>query len=75
MHTDNNMDQQPVIARLRDFDRSSGNLAERALFNYRPVVVLLCLMVTLLLGFQAIHLKLNASFEKMIPTTHPYVVN
>jgi len=69
------MDQQPVIARLRDFDRSSGKLAERALFNHRPVVVLLCLMVTLLLGFQAIHLKLNASFEKMIPTTHPFVLN
>ena len=75
MHIDNNMEQQPVIARLRDFDRQSGNLAERALFNYRPVVVLLCLVATLLLGFQAIHLKLNASFEKMIPTGHPYVVN
>jgi predicted RND superfamily exporter protein len=68
-------DQHPVIPRLEDFDRLSGTLAERALFNHRPVVVALCLLVTVLLGFQASKLKLNASFEKMIPTAHPYVVN
>ncbi|MET0264159.1 MAG: MMPL family transporter, partial [Duganella sp.] len=75
MNIDNDMQQQPVIRSLEDFDKRSGNLAERALFNHRPVIVLLCLLITALLGFQATRLTLNASFEKMIPTTHPYVVN
>jgi len=73
MHTDQDLDQQPVIARLQDFDTRSGNLAERALFNFRPVIIALCLLLTALLGWQATHLRLNASFEKMIPTGHPYV--
>ena len=35
------------------FDPRSGSLIERALFNHRAVVVLLCALVTLLLGWQA----------------------
>lgn len=57
------------------FDPSSGSLVERALFNHRAVVVALCLLVTLLLGWQATRLQLNASFEKTVPARHPYVVN
>jgi predicted RND superfamily exporter protein len=45
------------------------------LFNNRIVVVALCLLVTALLGYQALELKLNAAFEKMIPTKHPYIAN
>lgn len=75
MKADNDLDQQPVVRRLEDFDPKSGNLAERALFNYRPIIVALCLLVTILLGWQATKIKLNASFEKMIPTSHPYVAN
>jgi predicted RND superfamily exporter protein len=71
----NYLSQQPVVRDPKDFDKNSGNLAERALFNHRPAIVLLCLVITVLLGFQATKLKLNASFEKMIPTHHPYVVN
>ncbi len=67
--------QQPVIRRLEDFDSRSGNLAERALFNNRLLIVILCLFGTLLLGWQATKIQLNASFEKMIPTTHPYIAN
>ena len=75
MNADQDLDQQPVVRRLEDFDKKSGNLAERALFNHRPLVVLLCLVATILLGCQATRIKLNASFEKMIPTSHPYLVN
>lgn len=57
------------------FDRRSGSLLERGLFNHRQVVILLCLLVTAVLGFQATRLKLQASFEQMIPTGHPYIVN
>jgi uncharacterized protein len=71
----NYLSQQPVVRDPNDFDKNSGNLAERILFNHRPAIVLLCLAITILLGFQATKLKLNASFEKMIPTYHPYVVN
>ena len=65
----------PVIRRLEDFDSNSGNLIERLLFNNRIVVVFACVLLTLVLGFQATKLKLGASFEKMIPTSHPYIVN
>lgn len=65
----------PVVSSLADFDRKSGSLIERALFNNRIVVVLICALVTLVLGFQATKLQLNASFEKMIPTGHPFIIN
>lgn len=60
---------------LGDFDTRSGSIVERALFNHRLVVVVLCAIVTVLLGWQATRLQLNASFEKTIPTRHPYIAN
>lgn len=60
---------------LADFDNHSGSIVERSLFNHRLVVIVLCALVTLLLGWQATRLQLNASFEKTIPTRHPYIVN
>ena len=68
-------DAQPVVACLADFDPRSGSALERAFFNHRPLVLLLCLVATLLLAWQALGLKLNASFEKTIPTQHPYIAN
>lgn len=58
-----------------DFDPRSGSLVERALFNHRHWVLLFCLVTTVLLGWQSSRLELNASFEKMIPTGHPYIAN
>jgi predicted RND superfamily exporter protein len=57
------------------FDPASGGRIERLLFNHRAVVLLLCALATLLLGWQATKLQLNASFEKTIPGSHPYIVN
>jgi predicted RND superfamily exporter protein len=57
------------------FDPRSGSLVERALFNHRIVVLLLCALVTALLGWQATRLQVNASFEKTIPAQHPYIQN
>ncbi|WP_341887239.1 MMPL family transporter [Variovorax sp. YR752] len=57
------------------FDPRSGSLIERALFNHRWLVVLLCALVTAVLGWQATRLQLNASFEKTIPAEHRYVRN
>lgn len=67
--------EPPVIRDLSDFDRQSGSFIERLLFNHRGVVVALCLLITAILGFQATRLTLGASFEKMIPARHPYIVN
>ena len=64
-----------VIGRLEDFDRASGNRVERLIFNHRPWVILLCLLATLALGWQAARIGINASYEKTIPTKHPFVVN
>ena len=68
-------DDTPVIARIEDFDQQSGTRAERLLFNNRQVIVALCLLATLVLGYLATGLKLNAAFEKMLPIKHPYIVN
>lgn len=63
---------QPALPPL---DPRSGSLPERLIFNHRPWVLLLCLLITLLLAFQMGKLKLGASFEKMIPQQHPYIQN
>ena len=68
-------DVQPVIRDLADFDATSGNIIERGFFNHRALVAIVCLLLTLVLGYQATRLKLNASFENMIPTGHPYITN
>lgn len=75
MHADTSLDAQPVVARLEDFDPASGSRTERVFFNHRLWVMAICLVLTLLLGWQATKLRLNASFEKTIPTTHSYIVN
>lgn len=46
---------------------------ERLVFAHRPQVLLLGLLVTLLLGWQAAQLRPATSFEKMIPLGHPYI--
>ena len=66
---------QPVIAHLADFDPRSGSWAERLFFNHRPWVLGLCLLLTALLGWQALGMQLAASFDKTIPSRHPYIAN
>ena len=69
------LDDHAVISDIKEFDAGSGNALERLVFNNRIVFVSICLIVTILLGFQARKLELGASFEKMIPTKHPYIAN
>jgi uncharacterized protein len=64
-----------VIRDIADFDARSGTLPERLLFNNRLVIVVLCALISAVLGYKALGLSLNAAFEKMIPTKHPYIVN
>ncbi len=65
----------PHLNSLEQFDRRSGSRIERALFNHRLLVALLCIVVTAFLGWQAGRLRLAASFEKTIPSHHPWIVN
>ena len=71
-----NPETMPIVRGLADFDRRSGNPLERAIFNHRLSVVVVCALLTLVLGtLAATRLALNASFEKMIPQSQPYIKN
>jgi predicted RND superfamily exporter protein len=65
----------PVIADINDFDRNSGSFVERILFNHRPIIIVLCAIATLFLGFEGMKVKLSASYTQMIPVHQPYVIN
>jgi predicted RND superfamily exporter protein len=67
--------EQTVTRRLEEFDSRSGNVLERLIFNNRLAIVLICLLLTALLGSQAIRLKVNASFEKTLAQSQPFIRN
>lgn len=52
-----------------------GNIFERILFKNRLFFLLFFILLTIFLGYQAIQLKPEASFLRMIPTYHPYIQN
>ncbi|WP_323883279.1 efflux RND transporter permease subunit [Aeromonas caviae] len=69
-------DAMPVIRELAQFDRRSGNLLERLVFNHRAVFMLVMTLATLVFGYMATtRLALAPSFEKMIPQSQPYIKN
>ena len=70
-----NTDDLPVISNLAEFDYQSGTFLEKLVFNNRPIVVAFCLLTTIILGYQATKIHLQAGFEKMLPKNHPYVIN
>ena len=65
----------PVIGDLNEFDYQSGTFLEKLVFNNRMVVVILCLLTTIVLGYQASKIQLQAGFEKTLPKAHQYVIN
>jgi uncharacterized protein len=67
--------EMPVIRDLADFPVNSGSWLERVVFNHRRWMMLVCLIATLGLGWMMTRVQVNASFEKMIPTGHPYIQN
>src|SRR4030095_11954302 len=70
------LDQMPVVRKLADFDKKSGNVLERLVFNNRLAMVIVCTIVTGVLVYAAAtKLELHASFEKMIPQSQPYIKN
>jgi len=68
--------QHAIAGSLSQFDPQSGSRLERLVFNNRRAMLVLCAVLTVLLAvFAATKLRLNASFEKMIPRSHPYIQN
>jgi hypothetical protein len=65
----------PVVSDPAHFDRKSGSRLEQLVFNNRLPVLLMCLIATVVLGFFALKLEVNASFERMIPSSSPYIQN
>lgn len=59
----------------KSFDVNSGTMLERLIFNNRAIILFICLVITLALGAKSFDLSLGASFQKMIPTNHPYIIN
>src|SRR5690606_26611762 len=56
-------------------DQEEATFMERLVFTHRLTVVVLFLLVTVFLGYQATKVRPDASFAKMIPLEHPYIVN
>lgn len=69
------LNDMPVVASLAQFDRRSGDRIERLIFNTRGLVILLSLLATVLLGWQATKLTVGANFNQMIPQSHPFIRN
>ncbi|HMC15782.1 MAG TPA: MMPL family transporter, partial [Albitalea sp.] len=72
---DHALDNMPAVADPRNFDAHSGNALERFVFNHRLWVLAACALLTLFLAPHAWKIPVNASFEKMIPQSHPYIRN
>src|SRR5690554_625684 len=73
MSPNNNSTQSGT--RLEDFDRNSGGVIERLVFNHRVALMLFCLIVTVFFGYHLKDLKVSASYEKTLPQSHEYIQN
>ncbi|QEQ97814.1 efflux RND transporter permease subunit [Neptunomonas concharum] len=69
------MSGSSVSSKLLGPIKLSEQVIERVLFHKRLPVLVLFVLMTLWLGFQAVQIRPDASFVKMIPTQHPYVEN
>jgi len=54
---------------------TSTHAVTDAVFRMRALIVFVFVAITLVLGYQTTKLRPDASFEKMIPTSHPYIIN
>ena len=64
-----------VVTDPGDFDPASGSPLERILFNHRPIILILCAIVTVFLAFEASKVRLSDDYLQTIPDHQPYIVN
>lgn len=57
------------------FDHNTGSFLERAIFNNRKLLLIICMVVTAALGLSIRNLSLNANFQSDIPVHQAYIVN
>src|SRR4249920_3039196 len=69
------LDGSPATSDPADYDVRSGNWLARLIFNHRALIMLACALITVLLGIAASKLAVNASFDKLLPQSHPYIRN
>ena len=50
-------------------------MIERLIFNNRAIILVVFLLLTGFLGYNAVKIQPDASFERLIPLEHPYIVN
>ena len=48
-------------------------MLDNLVFNHRKAVVVLFLVLTIVMAWQASHLKIDAGFAKLLPLKHPYM--
>ncbi|MES2817646.1 MAG: RND family transporter [Pseudomonadota bacterium] len=60
---------------MSNHHQDKATFLERLIFNNRPAVILICLLVSIFLFFQASQVRPSTSFEKMIPLSHPFIQN
>ena len=48
-------------------------ITEPLIFSKRPITLTVIGLLTLFLGWQALHLRLDSGFEKQLPKDHPYI--
>ncbi|UVE16460.1 RND family transporter [Pseudomonas sp. LS44] len=58
---------------MTNHHQDKATFLERLIFNNRPAVILICLLVSVFLFYQAMHVRPSTSFEKMIPLHHPFI--
>ena len=60
---------------MSNHHQAKASFLERLIFNNRPAVILICLLVSIFLFYQATLIRPSTSFEKMIPLSHPFIQN
>jgi uncharacterized protein len=69
------IDSMPVIRIRKEFESKSGSRLERLVFNHRLWIVVLCAILTAILGFAATKSTVSASYERMMPQSSPFIRN
>lgn len=75
VHVTSQSDSMPVLASVEEFDRQGGSVLERLVFNNRLLLIVVCAIVTIVLGFYASGLNVSASYDAMMPQSHEFVKN
>jgi predicted RND superfamily exporter protein len=75
MALDHSNQEMTVHADINDFDKSSGSVFERILFNNRLVFLAICFVITVFLGYKAFGVRVTADYNDTIPTHQPFIAN